>query len=430
VTKKLKRVYVRSFGCPTNLADGELIVGCLSEAGYDVVERVEDADVLIYNTCAVKTPTENRMIDILRRAPRGKRLIVTGCLPSINFERIKAQVEFDGVLGAAPGSKIVEVVHKVSRGERVVALETNSQPNLDLPKIPVNRVVGIIPINYGCLGSCSYCCVLFARGRLRSYKIEEVTERLKRDVASGVKEIWLTSQDTACYGKDIGVSLADLLREVCRADGKFFVRIGMMNPNYALEILDDLIEAYKDEKVFKFLHLPVQSGNDKVLRLMKRLYSTEDFRRIVNSFRKEIPEITLATDVICGFPGESREAFEQTVQLIKEVQPDIVNISKFFPRPRTPARNMSPFVNPLEVKERSRKLAELSREVSLDRNREWLGWEGRILVDEVGKKALSWVGRNLAYKPVVVRSGEVLFGRFLVVRVMRVFPTYLEATIS
>ena len=430
MTKKLKRVYVRSFGCPTNLADGELIVGCLLEAGYDVVERVEDADVLIYNTCAVKTPTENRMIDILRRVPRDKRLIVTGCLPSINFERMKAQVEFHGVLGAAPGSKIVEAVHKVSCGERVVALEKNSQPSLDLPKIPANRVVGIVPINYGCLGSCSYCCVLFARGRLRSYKIEEVVERVKRDVASGVKEIWLTSQDTACYGKDIGVSLADLLREVCRVDGKFFVRVGMMNPNYALEILDDLIEAYKDEKVFKFLHLPVQSGNDEVLRLMNRLYSIEDFRRIVNSFRRKIPEMTLATDVICGFPGESREAFEQTAELIKEVQPDIVNISKFFSRPRTPAGNMKPFVHSREVKARSRRLAELSREVSLQRNREWLGWEGRILVDEVGKKALSWVGRNLAYKPVVVRSGEVLFGRFLVVRVMRVFSTYLEAAIS
>jgi MiaB-like tRNA modifying enzyme len=429
VTKKLKRVYVRSFGCPTNLADGELIAGCLSEAGYDVVERVEDADVLIYNTCAVKTPTENRAIDILRRVPRDKKLIVTGCLPLINLERMKAQVEFDGVLGAAPGSKIVEAVHKVGRGERVVMLEKNSKPSLDLPKIPVNRVVGIVPINYGCLGSCSYCCVLFARGRLRSHGIDEVVERVKRDLASGVKEVWLTSQDTACYGKDIAVNLADLLREVCRVEGKFFVRVGMMNPNYASEILDDLVQAYKDEKVFKFLHLPVQSGDDEVLRLMNRHYSVDDFRRIVNSFRKEIPEITLATDVICGFPGESREAFERTVELIKEIQPDIVNISKFFPRPRTPAGDMKPFVHPREVKERSRRLAEVSKRVSLERNRAWLGWEGRILVDEVGKKVLSWVGRNFAYKPVVVKSGEVLFGRFLVVRVVRVFPTYLEAEI-
>jgi threonylcarbamoyladenosine tRNA methylthiotransferase CDKAL1 len=429
VTEKPRRVYVRSFGCPANLADGEIIAGCLSEAGYDVVERVEDADVLVYNTCAVKTPTENRMINILRRTPRDKRLIVTGCLPLINFERMKAEVKFDGVLGPAPGSKIVEAVHKVDCGERVVALEKNTKPSLSLPKIPVNRAVGIVPINYGCLGSCSYCCVLFARGRLRSYRIDEVVERVKCDLVSGVKEIWITSQDTACYGKDIAVSLADLLREVYRVEGEFFVRVGMMTPNYALEILDNLIKAYKNEKVFKFLHLPVQSGDDDVLKLMNRLYSVEDFRRIVNSFREEIPEITLATDVICGFPGESREAFERTVELIKEVQPDIVNISKFFPRPRTQAGEMKPFVHPREVKERSRRLAELSRKVSLERNRAWMGWEGRILVDEVGKKVSSWVGRNFVYKPVVVKTGEFLFGRFLVVRVMRVFPTYLEAEI-
>ncbi len=429
MTTKSKRVYVKSFGCSTNLADGELMAGCLAEHGCEVVETVKDADVLIYNTCAVKTPTENRIIEILRRAPREKRLIVTGCLPLINFGRMRAEVKFDGVLGPAPGPKIVEAVDKVNRGEIVVALERNSKPNLDLPKIPANKAVGIIPINYGCLGSCSYCCVLSARGRLRSYGIDELVERVKCDLASGIKEIWLTSQDTACYGKDIAVSLADLLKEVCAVKGEFFVRVGMMTPNYAREILDDLIQAYKDEKVFKFLHLPVQSGDDEVLRLMNRFYSAEDFTRVINSLRAEIPEITLATDVICGFPSESREAFERTAELIKKVQPDIVNISKFFPRPHTPAEKMKPFIHPRQVKERSRRLAELSSKLSFQRNRRWMGWEGRILVDEVGKKTVSWAGRNFAYKPVVVKTAQNLFGRFMNVRVVGVFPTYLEAEI-
>jgi MiaB-like tRNA modifying enzyme len=429
MTARSKRVYVKSFGCSTNLADGELIAGCLVEHGYEVVETVADADVLVYNTCAVKTPTENRIIEILRRAPREKRLIVTGCLPLINFGRMRAEVKFDGVLGPAPGPKIVEAMDKVNRGEVVVALERNSKPSLDLPKIPMNRIVGIIPINYGCLGSCSYCCVLSARGRLRSYGIDELAERVKCDLASGIKEIWLTSQDTACYGKDIAFRLTDLLKEVCRVNGEFFVRVGMMTPNYALEILDDLIQAYKDEKVFKFLHLPVQSGDDEVLKRMNRFYSVKDFMKVVNSFRAEIPEITLATDVICGFPSESREAFERTVELIEKVQPDIVNVSKFFPRPRTPAEKMKPFIHPRQVKERSRRVAELSRKFSFQRNRRWMGWEGRILVDEVGKKTASWVGRNLAYKPVVVKTAEHLFGKFVNVRVVRVFPTYLEAEI-
>jgi len=428
MARKSRRVYVKSFGCPTNLADGEVIAGCLSEVGYDIVERAESADIIIYNTCAVKTPTENRMIDILRRGvPRGKRLIVTGCLPLINFERLKAQVRFDGVVSPAPGSKIVEAVRRVGRGEKVVMLMKNSKPDLGLPKIPVNSVTGIIPINYGCLGACSYCCVLLARGRLRSYQINEIVERVKRDLASGAKEIWLTSQDTACYGKDMATNLADLLRRICEIEGKFFIRVGMMTPNQALEILDDLIEAYNNEKIFKFLHLPVQSGDNEVLRLMNRFYTVEDFKRIVYSFRKEIPKITVATDVICGFPGENQVAFERTMELIKEIQPDVVNVSKFFPRPHTPAKKMKP-LPPQEVKERSRRMAELSRTISLRKNRAWINWEGTILVDEKGKEK-SCIGRNFAYKPVVIKADDFLLGKFLNVRVVRILPTYLEADV-
>lgn len=425
---KSRRVYIKSFGCPTNLADGEVIAGCLSEAGYEIVEMPQSAGILIYNTCAVKAPTENRMIDILKKVLRGKRLIVAGCLPLINFERLKAQVRFDGVVGPAPGSKIVDIVRRVGNGEKVVMLDRGSKPSLSLPKIPVNNVTGIIPINYGCLGACSYCCVLLARGRLRSYQVNEIVERAERDLASGAKEIWLTSQDTACYGKEIATNLADLVRRICEFEGKFFIRVGMMTPNQALEILDDLIEAYKNEKVFKFLHLPVQSGDNEVLKLMNRFYTVEDFKRIVYSFRKEIPKITMATDVICGFPGESQAAFERTMGLIKEIQPDVVNISKFFPRPHTPAEKMKS-LSPHEVKERSKQMAELSRRISLRKNRAWIKWEGTILVDEVGREK-SWIGRNFAYKPVVIKAEGLLLGKFLNVRVVKVFPTHLEADVA
>lgn len=427
MTKGSKRVYVRSFGCPTNLADGECMAGCLSRADYKIVENVGDADILIYNTCAVKSPTENRIMEILRRAPRDKRVLVTGCLPLINFDRLKAEVRLDGVLGPAPGSEIVDAVRRVDRGEKVVALEKNSKPSLDLPKVPINRAVGIIPISYGCRGSCSYCCVVFARGRLRSYSINEVVRRLEHDLASGTREIWLTSQDTACYGRDIATNLADLLTEVCKIRGKFFVRVGMMTPNHALELLDELVEAYKDEKVFKFLHLPVQSGDDEVLKLMNRFYSVDDFKTIISSFRGEIPNMTIATDVICGFPGESLEAFERTMELVEEIQPDVVNVSKFAPRPRTPAAKMNWLPNQ-EVKGRSRRMSELVRRVSFERNRAWVGWEGRVLIDERGKGD-SWIGRNFAYKPVVIKGDEFLLGRFMDVRVVKAFQTYLEAKI-
>jgi len=427
MVERSKRVYVKSFGCSANLADGEFIAGCLSKAGFEVVDDPQDAEILLYNTCAVKSPTENRVIDILRKAPKDKRLIVTGCLPLINFERLKNEVEFDGVAGPAPGAKIVEILRRVAAGEKVVYLGGVSKPSLCLPKIPVNRVVSIVPINYGCLGSCSYCCVHFARGHLRSNSIDEIVERVKQDLDSGAKEVWLTSQDTACYGKDIGTSLADLLRRICEIEGDFFVRVGMMNPDHVMEMLDELVEAYKCGRVFKFLHLPVQSGDDEVLELMNRRYTVEDFKTVVQAFRKEIPRLTLSTDVICGFPGESREAFEHTKKLVREIHPDIVNVSKFFSRPRTPAEKMVS-LPPKEVKIRSKEIAVLSKMISFEKNRAWMNWEGTALFDEKGKGE-SWMGRNFAYKPVVVKGGESLVGTFVQVRVVNAFSTYLEAEV-
>lgn len=429
MSTQVNRVFVKSFGCSTNIADGEFIMGCLSTEGYEIAKRIEDADVLVYNTCAVKTPTENRMIDILKKAPETKKVIVTGCLPLINFDRLKREVRFDGILGPAPGLKIVEVIRRVARNERVILLSGNVKPGLDLPRCFKNSIVSIVPAAYGCLGACSYCCVVFARGRLRSYSINEIVDRVESDVASGAKEVWLTSQDMACYGRDVGVTLADLLEKICNIEGTFLVRIGMMTPNYALDILDRLVEAYRHRKIFKFLHLPVQSGDNEVLRRMQRFYTIEDFNQIVATFREAIPNITISTDVICGFPGETAEAFEKTMQLVEKMKPDIVNISKFFPRPNTSAKKLEPQIPPSEIKGRSRKMAELARRIALEKNQAWINWKGQVLIDEKGKKPGSWIGRNFTYKPVVVKSKESLMGRTVNVHVVKAFQTYLEAEI-
>jgi threonylcarbamoyladenosine tRNA methylthiotransferase CDKAL1 len=422
-----RRVYVKSFGCSANRADGEVIAGCLSNAGFSIAKNPQEAEILLYNTCAVKAPTENRIISILRKVPKDKRLVVTGCLPLINFERLKDEVDFHGLTGPAPGAGIVEVLRRVDEGERVIALRNSSKSNLCLPRIPVNRIVSVIPINYGCLGMCSYCCVHFARGELRSNSVPEIVERVKQDLDSGAKEVWLTSQDTACYGKDINTSLAELLRRICKINGNFFVRVGMMTPNQVMEMLDELVKAYKDRKVFKFLHLPIQSGDDTVLKLMNRRYTVNEFKEIISAFREEIPRITLSTDVICGFPGESSKAFERTKTLIREIQTDIVNVSKFFSRPNTPAEKLNPFP-PKEVNRRSKEMAQLSKKISFERNRAWVGWEGTVLFDEKGKGE-SWIGRNFAYKPIVAKKDESLLGKFVGVRVVHAYSTYLKAEV-
>jgi MiaB-like tRNA modifying enzyme len=426
------RVFVKSFGCSANLADGEVLAGCLAKAGYELVDSASEAGVVIYNTCAVKGPTENRIIEVLRRAPKEKKVVVAGCLPLISFERLCREVRFDGAVGPATGEGITDVVKRVLEGERVIELEgaLNTKPRLSLPRIRSNPVISVVPVNYGCLGACAYCCVVFARGHLRSYTIKEVIERVRKDLAAGAKEVWITSQDTACYGRDIGTNLAALLDALGDVEGSFRVRVGMMTPNMVTDILDDLIEAFKNEKVFKFVHLPMQSGDDYVLKCMRRVYTVRDFKEIVDAFRAAFPEITLATDVICGFPGESREAFENTLRLIGEVKPDIVNVSKFFARPRTAAAEMrEDFVELAEIKRRSTEAAKLVKRIALDKNQEWIGWTGEILVDEKGKVPGSWVGRNFAYKPVTVKSSKVLLGKTLRVKVAKAFPTHLSGAV-
>lgn len=427
------RIFIRSFGCSANMADGEVMAGCLVNAGHAVVSKACDADLAICNTCAVKGSTENRMISVLKRIPADRKAVVAGCLPLINLERLSREVRLDGIVGPAMGSGIVDVVRRVFDGERVIALDRalSAKPDLMLPQIRSNSLISIIPASYGCLGSCAYCCVVLARGNLRSYSVEEVVERMKKDLDKGVREFWITSQDTAAYGRDKGTNLAELLKAICVVEGDFKVRVGMMTPSSVIDILEELVGAFRDSHIFRFIHLPVQSGNDQLLERMQRFYSVNDFRNVIDRFRSVLPDMTLSTDVICGFPGESEKAFEETLHLISEVKPDTVNVSKFLPRPKTLAAKMTTEFVPLsETKRRSCEVTKLFRKVAFERNQRWVGWTGDILVDEVGKIPGSWIGRNFAYKPIIVKSGLHLLGRTLCVNVVRAFSTYLEADIA
>ncbi len=427
-----KQVFIKNFGCSSNTADGEVLAGCLEKAGFQIVQSELEADLIIYNTCAVKGPTENRIIDALKHAPKNKKIIIAGCLPKISFERLCSEAYFDGAVGPAVGIEIVDVVKRVLAGEKVIDLESaKEKPLLILPRQKSNPVVSIVPVNFGCLGSCSYCCVVFARGHLRSYSIHEVVERVQSDYAAGAKEFWITSQDTAAYGRDLGTDLAELLTAIGCIPEDFRVRIGMMTPNLITEMQTRLITAFDNPKIFKFLHLPVQSGDDSVLQYMRRFYTAAEFKEIVKTFRTEFPQLTLATDVIVGFPGETAEAFENTLRLLEEVKPDVINVSKFFARPKTIAARMKEgLVGKDETKRRSTVTAELAKRLSAERNQRWVGWSGEVLVDEKGKVEGSWVGRNFAYKPIVVKSADNLLGKTLQVKVVDALGTYLKGEIT
>ena len=204
----------------------------------------------------------------------------------------------------------------------------------------------------------------------------------------------------------------------------------MMTPNMVTDMQEKLITAFKSEKIFKFLHLPIQSGNDQTLKLMRRFYTVEKFKSIVDAFRLEFPDLTLATDVIVGFPGETAEAFENTLNLLKEVKPDIVNVSKFFARPKTRAAQIKDgLVERKEIKRRSTIASDLAKQISFEQNKRWTGWIGEVLVDEKGKFEGSWVGRNFAYKPIAIQSTDNLLGKTLNVKVEGTFTTYLKGNL-
>lgn len=425
------QVFIQNYGCSSNTSDSETIAGCLKQAGHQIAPTQHSADLIIYNTCAVKGPTENRIINDIKNAPKNKKIIIAGCLPKISLHRVIREVHFDGVVGPASGKTIVEIVDRVMRGETVLELQTKDMPQLTLPHHRTNPVVSVVPINFGCLGSCAYCCVRLARGDLRSYSIQEIKQRIQTDCEQGAKEFWLTSQDTACYGRDLGFNLADLLFELNSLEGDFKVRVGMMTPSMVTSMQHDLIKAFSSPKVFKFLHLPVQSGDNTILLGMQRRYTAEQFKQTVDAFRRAFADLTLATDIIVGFPGETTQAFENTLTVLRDVKPDIVNVSKFFARPKTAAWNMREgLVDKEEIKRRSTVASELAKQLSVQQNKRWVGWRGEVLVDEVGKMEGTWVGRNFAYKPIAIKNTANLLGKTLGVRVFEALGTYLKGEIS
>lgn len=387
-------------------AEAEMIMGLLREAGFLLVPP-EQAEVVVVLTCGVKGHAEYACLRAgSELAKKGKKVIMAGCLPAICPEKVEAtgcaaMMNPNAILG------IVDVVKRVEAGEGGIRLLSERKTmRLGLPRVRLRPVINIVPISEGCRGACSYCCVRVARGELYSYPPERILKEVAMGLREGCKEVWLTSQDTGAYNHD-GVRLPQLLRRIVELEGDFMVRVGMMNPNHAAEILDELMEVYESPKIYKFIHLPVQSGNNEILKAMNRQYTCEIFLEVVDELRGNYPSLTLSTDVIAGFPGESEEQFYDTVNLLKEVEPDIVNVSMFTPRPHTPAAMMPNKIPGWEIKRRSRILSQVSNELSLKRNMKWVGWEGDAIVTETARKG-GVVARNYAYKHIIIRENAKL----------------------
>ena len=293
-----EKIFIRTFGCSLNQSDSEQMAGVLTHAGFIIILKPEDADLIILNSCTVKGPTENSLFKEIKKW-KNKRLVIAGCIPQTDKEKLKEY----SLIGTKNLNQIVEVVQETLNGNLTQRLTFKGNPGLTLPRIRKNKNVGVIPISRGCLGSCTFCKTKAARGNLQSYPPNDILNLANEYLNEGANELWLTSQDCGCYGFDINTNLAELLEQLTKIPGDFKIRIGMANPDHILKILTKLIQAYKNKKVFRFLHLPIQSGNDLLLTIMKRNYSVKEFKIVISAFRKEIPDITISTDIICGFPG-------------------------------------------------------------------------------------------------------------------------------
>ncbi len=400
-------------GCAVNQADTETMMGILSAHGHTLTADQQDADIVIINSCTVKGPTESAFWRKLKSLDR--KVIIAGCIPQSEPE--DRRLADYSLVGPFQIGRINEAVQETLSGGRVRFLDSSDASGRPEEKVRLNSVVEIVPIAQGCLGApCSYCKVKSARGRLSSRPVEEIVQQVRAGVAGGAREVWLTAQDSGCYGHDIGSDILKLLDAVLSVEGEFMVRLGMGNPNHFGRYADGLAGFLNHPKMFSFVHMPVQSGNDRILRLMRRGYSCSEFEASVRGLRERVPDLTLSTDIICGFPTETDEEFEESLELIRRIRPGVLNISRFWPRPGTEAAGMEQLQGAV-VKARSTALTRIFSEISEEDNRRWKGWEGDVIIDELGKDG-SMVGRNKHYKPVIIKTtDESLLGSSVRVRV-------------
>lgn len=396
----MAKIWVEAYGCSASFSDSEMISGLIVNGGHTLAENPDDSDLSVIVTCSVKDATASKMIHRIKES-NSKPLVVAGCLPKAEKDTVEKFAENASLLGPNSIGKTLQVIQSTLDGKKLIALEDSDISKVGLPKIRLNPAVGIVEIASGCMSECTFCQTKLSKGDLQSYRVGDIVRQVKTEISDGCSEVWLTSTDNGCYGFDIDSDLPELINSVVEIPDKFFVRVGMMNPMYMPRIRDNLLKSFDSSKVFKFLHVPVQSGSDKVLNDMKRGHTASTFRDVVNQFREKFGKFTISTDVIVGFPTETEEDFEMTMNLLRETKPDIVNLSRYSQRPGTDAAEMVQ-IDVAEVKRRSKIAYELISDISRENNQKWVGWKGQVLFDEEFENQVR--GRNFAYKPIFVNE--------------------------
>ena len=442
-------IVVLSQGCAANFGDGEKIARILSQKSEVTFEfpeakpahstkaenstsaanlenaenstsaanptdfRTEKPEAFYLNVCTVKGNAG--AMKLLRKAAStfpGVPIYITGCAPKdFREEALRAvpHVQFTSL------KELEDSAH--SANSRNVLRES--------------PFVGIVNIEEGCLDACAFCSTHLVKGRLHSFAPQTIVDQVQALVDDGCLEIQLTGQDCACYGFDIGTNLAELTQRILtHVNGNYRIRLGMGNPRHVLSYQEALLDCFTDDRIYKFIHIPVQSGSENVLKAMNRRHTARDYATLAHAFTERFRKFTLSTDLIVGYPGETDADFNDTLKLLKETRPTVCNITRFVARPGTVAARLETASNqavPDDIKhERSAILAEAFQQIALENNREWIGDECIVVTEKQGYRAGTTIARNEAYRPVALQ-GTFPAGQTLRVRITGAEPFALLA---
>lgn len=425
--KKTHKAFVRSFGCQLNFSDGEKIKGMLIKMGYTMAESEETADVVIFNTCAVRENAEDRVFGNLGFLKHYKEknpdLIIglCGCMAALDqvVEKLKSSYRFvDIVFSPSAIDRLPKLLYDKLSGSRY-AFDTNEY-NLSAEGLYQERDSSFkasVPIMFGCNNFCTYCIVPYVRGRERSRKPENIIQEVEKLVADGYKEIMLLGQNVNSYGKDLDekIDFPDLLQRINNIDGDFVIRFMSSHPKDAgKKLIDTIINC---EKVGKHLHLPVQSGSNEILDKMNRRYTVEKYMETINYARSFIPDFSFTTDIIVGFPNESAEDFEKTLELMKLVRYDNIYSFIYSKRSGTKAAEMDDKISDEEKGERMTRLLSLQREISTESYKRFVGRTMKVLADGKSKKNGFLTGKSNEFVIVEFEGDESLIGNFVNVKI-------------
>ena len=437
----MKKVYIETMGCQMNKSDTERMLGMLSCQNYIETKDPKDADLLMINTCSIRQLSEDKAFSMLGTWGKWKnegkdiKIGICGCVAQQKAEKVFRRAPYvDFVLGTHKIYSLPDIIKKVNSGERVCeCTETHLTEDDKAFEFPINRVKSVnawISITEGCNNFCTYCIVPYTRGRERSRQPEIILKEVKDALAQGFKEITLLGQNVDSYGKDFkdkNYRLAQLLRDINGFDGYFRIRFVT---SYPTDITDDLIDTVVElDKVCEYFHIPMQSGSSEVLKAMNRRYDRETYAKIVKKVRDKVKDVTITSDFIAGFPGETEEQFEETLSAIDEFELDYSNTAAYSPREKTVAAKwVDKYIDEDVKTERLARLNDKVKENCLKSNLTFIGREMEVLVESFqnhkGQNVVT--GRTRNNKIVHIPCDKDLTGEFINVKIIGAKTWYLK----